>query len=126
MNSQAQTRQDSYINQLNSDIEFLSGWVEDTLQPSIDLLKLKVSIRSLLQDVCNHEILKGETDRTRESKNKFDNMLYLCEKLDKIATQNNTFQLIVKHSQMQLSSAKLEIKVLKSKLESFEKAWNEL
>lgn len=124
INLRFQNLEDRFLRDIDFDISLLVGWVEDTYTPSFNILRLKVAIREMLQDVHNHEEKRGESSKSKESKNKFDKMLDLCESLDKVAMQNNTFQLIVKHSLLEMQHKDQEIYALKQEIEKINKAWN--
>jgi hypothetical protein len=92
----------------------------------MDLLKMKVSIRELIQDIYNYEEINGESKKSVVTKKKLESILDLCEKLDRIATQNCTFQLAVRSTHLKLASSNKKIAELEDKIIAFEKAWNEL
>lgn len=115
---------DSTQKDFSPEIELLMAQAEDTTQPSFDIMNLKIAIRELIQDVEDHEKAKGITEKSKESKAKFNQMLDICERLDKVASQNNTFQLIVKHSLIELENIKGECKRLNDIISANEKAWN--
>jgi predicted nuclease with TOPRIM domain len=114
---------EQFLRDLEFDNSLLAGWVEDTLQPSLDIMNLKIGIRDILDDITEQERVKGETKRTTDAKEKFGKMLLVCERLDKIAGQNNTFQLIAKHTLIKLENANGRIKELEDQIKSIEKAW---
>lgn len=116
-------KKDQLLREYESDLSILIAWVEDTLQPSIDLMKLKVSIRELIQDIEDHELKKGVTEKTTASKAKFEIMLDTCERLDKVANQNNSFQLAVKHAYGKISVANKRIIELETELKAIKEAW---
>lgn len=105
-------------------MELLIAQVEDTLQPSFDLMSLKIAIREFIQEIYNREVVTGVTPKITESKAKFNRMLDICERLDKVANQNNTFQLVVKHSQIELHNAQMEILRLEKIIEANQKAFD--
>jgi len=125
-NNYYDSTQDSLISQINADAVSTILWLEDTIQPSINLLLLRGLIYELLDDVSNFEGKKGVTELTEKSRLRIEKMIDYCEKLDKVANQNNTFQLIAKHTAIRETSLLVEIKRLKTLLEANKLAWDEL
>jgi len=125
-NNYHDSTQDSLISQINADAVSTILWLEDTIQPSINLLLLRGLIYELLDDVSTFEGKKGVTELTEKSRLRIEKMIDYCEKLDKVANQNNTFQLIAKHTAIRETSLLVEIKRLKTLLEANKLAWDEL
>jgi len=125
-NNYYDSTQDSLISQINADAVSTILWLEDTIQPSINLLLLRGLIYELLDDVITFEGKKGVTELTEKSRLRIEKMINYCEKLDKVANQNNTFQLIAKHTAIRETSLLVEIKRLKTLLEANKLAWDEL
>ncbi len=125
-NNYYDSTQDSLISQINADAVSTILWLEDTIQPSINLLLLRGLIYELLDDVSTFEGKKGVTELTEKSRLRIEKMIDYCEKLDKVANQNNTFQLIAKHTAIRETSLLVEIKRLKALLEANKLAWDEL
>jgi len=125
-NNYYDSTQDSLISQINADAVSTILWLEDTIQPSINLLLLRGLIYELLDDVSTFEGKKGVTELTEKSRLRIEKMIDYCEKLDKVANQNNTFQLIAKHTAIRETSLLVEIKRLKTLLEANKLAWDEL
>lgn len=77
-------------------------------------------------DVKIFEDMNGVTDKTKRSADRIQNAIDLIEKLDKIASQNYTFQLITKHTDLEMIKVRQENRELKTELESVKKAWEQL
>lgn len=112
--------------QLNAEIALTVAWLEDTLQPALDILSLKAIVNDMLADVELFESKKGISEHTKKSKERINLMLEKIERLDKIAMQNNTFQLITKHTQLKSWNLEQEIIRLNNELLAKQKAWEEL
>lgn len=112
--------------QVNADMSLTMIWLEDTLQPSIDLMRLKSLIYDMEADIKIFEELHGKSDKTKRSGDRVQSAISLVEKLDKVANQNNTFQLIARHSDFEMIKVKQENQQLKAELEAVKKAWEKL
>lgn len=109
--------------QLNAEIALTMAWLEDTLQPAVDILNIKHLAEDIKIDLQLFESKKGKTDASTKSMERVNAMLGMIERLDKIATQNNTFQLIAKHSQLKQWQLEQENSKLKQELEAIKKAF---
>lgn len=98
-------------------------WLEDTLQPSIDLMCLKALIYDMDSDIKLFEQKNGKSENTKKSTERVDKMIKLSEKLDKIATQNNTFQIMFKQYENRISWLNQRNKELTNELEATKKTW---
>lgn len=98
-------------------------WCEDTLKPIFTVLEIKCQIREFLQDIYELEKTKGESEKTKQSKERFEKMLEHCEYLDKISNQNNAFQLTMRHQNGKLQVANRKIKELEKQIEANRKAF---
>jgi dsDNA-binding SOS-regulon protein len=98
-------------------------WLEDTLQPSIDLMCLKALIYDMDSDIKLFEQKNGKSENTKKSAERVDKMIKLSEKLDKIATQNNTFQIMFKQYENRISWLNQINNELTTELEATKKAW---
>lgn len=111
---------------LNKDAELTFAWLEDTLYPSINLMALKSLIFDLKSDVELFESKNGKSDKTKKSLERANKMLDLVDKLDKVASQNNTAQLLIKHCQLDQAKLMKENKELKEIIESNRKVFEDL
>ena len=111
---------------LNAEIGLTFAWLEDTLYPSINLMRLKSLIYDIQSDVKLFEDKNGQSDHTKKSLERANELINLADKLDKIANQNNTAQLLLRHNQLQMSELIKENNQLKTELEATKKAWNNL
>jgi hypothetical protein len=111
---------------LNADVGLTFAWLEDTLHPSINLMRLKSLIYDIQSDVKLFEDKNGQSNHTKKSLDRANELIELAEKLDKIANQNNTAQLLIRHNQLQMSELIKENNQLKTELEATKKAWNNL
>jgi hypothetical protein len=111
---------------LNAEVGLTFAWLEDTLYPSINLMRLKSLIYDIQSDVKLFEDKNGQSDHTKKSLDRANELIDLADKLDKIANQNNTAQLLLRHNQLQMSELIKENNQLKTELEATKKAWNNL
>jgi hypothetical protein len=111
---------------INAEVGLTFAWLEDTLYPSINLMRLKTLIYDIQSDVKLFEDKNGQSDHTKKSLDRANELIDLADKLDKIANQNNTAQLLLRHNHLKMSELKKENNQLKTKLEATEKAWNNL
>jgi hypothetical protein len=112
--------------QLNADLGLTIAWLEDTLRPAINLMNLKALIYEIDADIKTFEEKNGKSKNTEKSSQRANKMIELIESLDKICTQNNTFQLVLKHQDLKMNQLLHENNRLKSELEAVNKAFNEL
>jgi hypothetical protein len=108
----------------DEDLESLIMWCEDTLNPALAIMSLKARIREFENDIFELERLKGKSEKTQASKERFDKMLEACEYLDKISNQNISYQLIMRQNNGRLKVANNRIKELEAQLEAVNKAFN--
>jgi hypothetical protein len=111
---------------INAEVGLTFAWLEDTLYPSINLMRLKSLIYDIQSDVKLFEDKNGQSDHTKKSLDRANELIDLADKLDKIANQNNTAQLLLRHNHLKMSELIKENNQLKTKLEATEKAWNNL
>jgi hypothetical protein len=111
---------------LNAEVGLTFAWLEDTLYPSINLMRLKSLIYDIQSDVKLFEDKNGQSDHTKKSLDRANELIDLADKLDKIANQNNTAQLLIRHNQLQMSELIKQNNQLKTELEATKKAWNNL
>ena len=111
---------------LNAEVGLTFAWLENTLYPSINLMRLKSLIYDIQTDVKLFEDKNGQSDHTKKSLDRANELIELADKLDKIANQNNTAQLLIRHNQLQMSELIKENNKLKTELEATKKAWNNL
>jgi hypothetical protein len=109
----------------DDDFESLMMWCEDTLEPSLCLFKVKSMVREFLFDVIEHENKRGKTKKTEQSRNRLNQILEFCERLDRVATQNSSFQFAMRQQEGKLKMANKKIQELESQIIGFEKAWNQ-
>lgn len=121
--SHHQVVQENIITSMEHDMTLMVAWLEDTLTPSVALMQLKVMLYDMLIEVELSEAKNGETARSKFTKNRIAEMEQLVEKLNYVANQNNTFQLIVKQANLALSASKNENEKLKKEIEAIKKAW---
>lgn len=114
------------LEQVTAEMTLSMMYLEDTLQPSIDLSRLKGMVYDMQSDVKLFEDLNGVTDKTKKSADRIEAILELINKLDKVAVQNNTFQLIAKHTDLEMMKLRQENRELKTELEAVKKAWEQL
>lgn len=100
--SQYKAQQERLLNQLNADTSLLSAWLDDTLQPAIDIMKLKVSLSDLLAKLdagqLTREVLKPALLELQK----------ISQNLDKISTQNATAQIRLKHASIELAEKRFD------------------
>jgi hypothetical protein len=89
-------------------------------------MRLKSLIYDIQTDVKLFEDKNGKSEHTKKSLDRANELIELADKLDKIANQNNTAQLIIRHNQLQMSELINENNRLKTELEATKKAWNNL
>ena len=123
--SQHDAMQAQLLEQVTAEMTLTMMWLEDTLQPSIDLSRLKGMVYDMQADVKLFEDLNGVTDKTKKSATRIESILELINRLDKVAVQNNTFQLIVRHTDLEMVKVRQENKQLKTELEAVKKAWEQ-
>ncbi len=114
------------LSSINAEVGLTFAWLEDTLYPSINLMRLKSLIYDIQSDVKLFEDKNGQSDHTKKSLDRANELIDLADKLDKIANQNNTAQLLLRHNHLKMSELIKENNQLKTKLEATEKAWNNL
>lgn len=110
---------------MNAEVGLTFAWLEDTLYPSINLMRLKGLIYDIQTDVKLFEDKNGKSDHTKKSLDRANEMIELAEKLDKIANQNNTAQLLIRHNQLKMSELIKENNQLKTELKAINQAWNQ-
>lgn len=110
---------EKYIQLLDLDIIDYTAWMDDALTPSVNILQLKIITEDLLLKLkakeLTREVLQMELPR----------LLILSQNLDKIASQNNTYQLIARHSQTALRNAEMKVKTIEDALLASRKEWEE-
>jgi hypothetical protein len=111
---------------LNAEVGLTFAWLEDTLYPSINLMRLKSLIYDIQTDVKLFEDKNGKSNHTKKSLDRANELIDLADKLDKIANQNNTAQLLIRHNQLKMAELINENNRLKTELEATKKAWNNL
>lgn len=121
--SQYDAKEKELLQALNSDVGLTFAWLEDTLYPSIHLLALKSLIFDLHNDVKQFEEKNGKSEKTESSLERINKMIELSDKLDKIANQNNTAQLLMRHNNLKMNELLTENNKLKKELESVKKAF---
>lgn len=114
------------LSYVNAEVGLTFAWLEDTLYPSINLMRLKSLIYDIQTDVKLFEDKNGQSDHTKKSLDRANELIELADKLDKIANQNNTAQLLIRHNQLQMSELIKQNNQLKTELEATKKAWNNL
>jgi len=114
------------LSSINTDVALTFAWLEDTLYPSINLMRLKSLIYDIQSDVKLFEDKNGQSDHTKKSLDRANELIDLADKLDKIANQNNTAQLLIRHNQLKMSELIKQNNQLKTELEAIKKAWNNL
>lgn len=125
MISQYDAKEKELLQALNADLGLTFAWLEDTLYPSIYLLALKGFIFDLYNDVKQFEEKNGKTEKIEKSLERINQMIELADKLDKIANQNNTAQLLIRHNQLKMNELMKENAILKQEIESTRKAFME-
>jgi hypothetical protein len=88
-------------------------------------MRLKSLIYDIQTDVKLFEDKNGQSDHTKKSLDRANEMIELADKLDKIANQNNTAQLLIRHNQLKMSDLIKENKQLKTELKAINQAWNQ-
>lgn len=124
-NSEYIKKQHDYINKFDSDISLMSAWIDDTLTPSLSILKMKTILYDMLEQAEKVSESKKEGQSYKNSLKRIFDMLELCYGIDKIATQNNTMQLIARHSLIKAKNLEAENKKLKEELNSIKLAWEQ-
>jgi len=112
--------------QLTAELILTVAWLEDTLQPAIDILKVKSIAEDIRSDILIFEEKKGQTDQSKKGLDRINQMIECIERLDKISSQNNTFKLVAKHAELKNAKLENENTSLKLELESVKKAWEQL
>lgn len=123
--SKYNTDVNNLIESLNAEAGLTFAWLEDTLYPSINLMRLKSLLYDIQTDVKLFEDKNGRSDHTKKSLDRANEMIELAEKLDKIANQNNTAQLLIRHNQLKMSKLIKENDQLKNELKAINQAWNQ-
>ena len=113
------------LSAMNAEVGLTFAWLEDTLYPSINLMRLKSLIYDIQTDVKLFEDKNGKSDHTKKSLDRANEMVELADKLDKIANQNNTAQLLIRHNQLKMSELIKENNQLKTELKAINQAWNQ-
>ena len=113
------------LSAMNAEVGLTFAWLEDTLYPSINLMRLKSLIYDIQTDVKLFEDKNGKSDHTKKSLDRANEMIELADKLDKIANQNNTAQLLIRHNQLKMSELIKENNQLKTELKAINQAWNQ-
>lgn len=124
--SQHDMMQSKLLEQVTAEMTLTMMYLEDTLQPSIDLSILKGMVYDMQGDVKLFEDLNGVTDKTKKSASRIEAILELINRLDKVAVQNNTFQIMARHTDLEMMKVKQENRELKTELEAVKKAWEQL
>lgn len=124
--SQHDMMQSKLLDQVTAEMTLTMMYLEDTLQPSIDLSILRGMVYDMQGDVKLFENLNGVTDKTKKSAFRIEAILELINRLDKVAVQNNTFQLISRHTNLEMMKIRQENRELKTELEAVKKVWEQL
>jgi len=119
--SQSKAIEDNFQSQINADMQIMAGWIEDTLQPAVDILKVKTGLIALLKDVLKFEAKTGATEKSSDRKLFLQSLIESSTRIDNIATQNNTFQLLVKYTVDENKSLRRDINTLKNQIENLNK-----
>lgn len=108
--SQFKTTEKDLINLITADMELLAGWLDDTLKPSICTLIIKNGLMEFMKDVLEFQNKNGVTDKSKERVDNLQKLIDAADALDKIATHNNTMQLIIKkqHQDKYILSEKIK------------------
>lgn len=88
-------------------------------------MRLKGLIYDIQTDVKMYEDKNGQTDHTKKSLDRVNEMIELAEKLDKIANQNNTAQLLIRHNQLKMSELIKQNNQLTTEIKAINQAWNQ-
>lgn len=116
--SQSKAIEEKHLEGVNADMQIMVGWIEDTLRPSYDILKVKTGLMSLLKDVLDFEKKTGVTEKSSDRKLFLHSLIESSTRIDNIATQNNSFQLLVKYTVEESKSLRSEINTLKTQIEN--------
>jgi dsDNA-binding SOS-regulon protein len=123
LKSQLESLNKQILDQVTSELEMSMIWLEDTLTSSVDLMKLKAMIYDMDADIKIFQSRNGVTESNKKSANRVNEMIILADKLDKIATQNNVYKLVLKQYENRISWLIHDKNELEKELKAVKKAW---
>jgi len=123
LKSQIESLNKQMLDQITSELEMSMIWLEDTLTTSVDLMKLKAMIYDMDADIKIFQSRNGVTESNKKSANRVNEMIILADRLDKIATQNNVYKLVLKQYENRISWMMHDKKELENELKAVKKAW---
>ena len=123
MKSQIESLNKQMLDQVTSELEMSMIWLEDTLTASVDLMKLKGMIYDMDADIKIFQSRNGVTESNKKSANRVNEMIILADRLDKIATQNNVYKLVLKQYENRISWLMHDKNELEKELKAVRKAW---
>jgi len=111
------------LDEVTSELEMSMIWLEDTLTTSVDLMKLKAMIYDMDADIKIFQSRNGVTESNQKSANRVKEIIILADRLDKIATQNNVYKLVLKQYENRISWLMYDKNELEKELKAVRKAW---
>ncbi len=108
---------EKYVQLLDLDIVEFVAWMDDTLDPAVNVLQLKLIAQELQNKLQSKELTRYVLQA------QLPKIIELASRLDKIASQNNTFQLVARHSSTALWHSQARVKQLEAELAASRKAW---
>lgn len=118
--------QSQYINKLSdlsdfydADIQLLLAFVDDALNPSICVLKLKSGLMSLVKDVLDFQYKNGKTEKSNERITFLEGLISHLESIEKISNRNIHYQLAMKENYRQMEVLKARNKELELIIENY-------
>jgi len=123
LKSQIESLNKQMLDEVTSELEMSMIWLEDTLTTSVDLMKLKAMIYDMDADIKIFQSRNGVTESNQKSANRVKEMIILADRLDKIATQNNVYKLVLKQYENRISWLMYDKNELEKELKAVRKAW---
>jgi hypothetical protein len=123
LKSQIESLNKQMLDEVTSELEMSMIWLEDTLTTSVDLIKLKAMIYDMDADIKIFQSRNGVTESNQKSANRVKEIIILADRLDKIATQNNVYKLVLKQYENRISWLMYDKNELEKELKAVRKAW---
>jgi hypothetical protein len=123
LKSQIESLNKQMLDEVTSELEMSMIWLEDTLTTSVDLMKLKAMIYDMDADIKIFQSRNGVTESNQKSANRVKEIIILADRLDKIATQNNVYKLVLKQYENRISWLMYDKNELEKELKAVRKAW---
>ena len=121
--SQYESFNDQLLDQADEDIQIMTVWIKDAMEPVLICSKQKTILYEMESEIEEFIQKKGKSEKSTASLKRIQELLELNEKLFPLASENRMLQLSIQHAERRMSVLQLENKEFKKRLEATEKAW---